>query len=139
MLSFLPRAGLTVLTFGMLTAFGWVGSAEAAHCATIFKMSLRTDSLGTTMDSNISNQDTPLPARPIPTLQVPFDFQPGTGTCDTNTGPIRGAGSTGQALVAVPRVQLFSPELVGRMPIPTDLMMTNASTTAIFEPPRLCV
>ena len=137
MLSFLLRAGLTILTFGMLTAFGWVGSAEAAHCATIFKMSLQTDCLGTTTDSNISNQDTPLPARPIPTLQVPFDFQPGNGTCDTNSGPIR-AGSRGQALVAVPRVECFSPEHIGRMPIPTDLVMTNASTAAIFEPPRLC-
>lgn len=137
-MSFLLRAGLTLLTIGMLNAFGWVGTAEAAHCSTIFKLSPQTDSLGTTTDPRDCTPDHQLPAQPIPTLQVPFDFQPGNGTCGTDSGSVRGASSTTQSVVAVSRVVLFSPELIGRTPIPTDRVVTNASTAAIFEPPRLC-
>lgn len=137
-MSFLLRAGLTFLAIGMLNAFGWVGTAEAAHCSTIFKLSPQTDSLGTATDSHDATSDHQPPAQPIPTLQVPFDFQPGNGTCGTDSGPVRGASSATQLVVAVSRVVLFSPELTGRMPIPIDLAMTNTSTAAIFEPPRLC-
>ena len=137
-MSFLLRAGLTFLTIGMLNAFGWVGTAEAAHCSTIFKLSPQTDSLGTATDSRDSTPDHQLPAQPVPILQVPFDFQPGNGTCGTDSGSVRGAGSATQSVVVTSRVVLFSPELIGRMPIPTERVVTNASTAAIFEPPRLC-
>lgn len=137
-MSFLLRAGLTLLTIGMLTAFGWVGTAEAAHCSTIFKLSPQTDSLGTATDTHDATPDQQLPAQPIPTLQVPFDFQPNNGTCGTDSGLVRGASSPTQSVVAASRIVLFSPELIGRMPIPTDHVITNASTAAIFEPPRLC-
>ena len=137
-MSFLLRAGLTFLTIGMLNAFGWVGTAEAAHCSTIFKLSPQTDSLGTATDSRDSIPDQQLPDQPVPILQVPFDFQPGNGTCGTDSGPVRGAGWATQSVVAVSRTLIFLPKLSGRMPIPSDLVMTNASTAAIFEPPRLC-
>ena len=137
-MSFLLRAGLTLLTFGMLNAFGWVGTAEAVHCSTIFKISPQTDSLGTTTDPQGSGPEQQAPAKPIPTVQIPFDIQPVNGTCGTDSSSVRGAGSSGQAFVALPRVELIALELAGRMPIPTDLVITNAATASIFEPPRPC-
>ena len=138
MLSLLLRAGLTFITIGMLNAFGLVGTAEAAHCSTLFKMSAPTDSLGTTSNPTPTHSNDPVPATPIPQLQIPLDVEPGTGSCGTDTGPVRGSGSVGQTLVVMARLEWFTPELGGRIPIPTDWVRTNMSTAAIFEPPRLC-